>query len=155
MKKLVAAAAVLAVAATPAAFAKGKPEDAGSKGKGHTKPAKAAKPKNVVFKGVVVSYDATSGAVTVTINKATKHGRSLVGTDAAFTATKVNVADTNADGVTNTADLVAGDKVVIQVKMAPDAAAPYAARKIVDQTNPPAEDADEDEVAPVAPAPVV
>lgn len=144
MKKLIAAAAVLAVAATPAAFAKGKPEDPGSKGKSHTKPAKA---KNVVFKGIVVSYDATSGAVTVTIGKATKHGRSLVGTDAAFTATKVNVADTNGDGALTTADLAAGDKVVIQAKLAQDAVAPYAARKIVDQTHPKADDA---EAAPVS-----
>ena len=152
MKKLIAAAAVLAVAATPAAFAKGKPEDPGSKGKGHSKPAKA---KNVVLKGVVVSVDATSGAVTVTVNKATKHGRFLKGTDAAFTATKVNVADTNGDGAATTADLVAGDKVVIQAKLASDATAPYAARKIVDQTHPKVDDDDAAEAETETEAPPV
>jgi hypothetical protein len=143
------AVAVLALACAPAAFAKGKPEDPGSNGKGHSKPAKA---KNVVLKGVVVSYDAGSGAVTVTVNKATKFGRSLVGTDAAFIAVKVNVADTNGDGALTTADLVAGDKVVVQARIAKDGVAPYAARRIVDQTHPKAshDDASQTEDAPAS-----
>jgi hypothetical protein len=132
-----AAAAALAVALAPVAFAKGKPEDPGSTGKAH------AKPKNVVFKGVVVSSDATT--VTVTVRKATKHGRALVGTDVAFTAAKVKVADTNGDGVRNTADIAAGDRVVVQARIAKDSVAPYAARKVVDQTRPKSSPGDEDE----------
>lgn len=152
--RIIAAAATLALAATPVAFAKsgenhgkGTEKSAlkGQNGKGH------AKGKNAVLKGTVVSVDLTTGVVTVDVTKATKHGKVLIGTNA-FTATKVNVADTNADGVMNTLDMVAGDKVVIQLRLKADSASPYAARKIVDQTNPKPEEAEEAEEAPVVPA---
>ena len=126
--RILAGAATLALALTPAALAK-KPEDPGSKGKG-----KAPKAKSVSLKGVVVSSDATT--VTVTVKKANKAGRSMVGTDVQFTVTKINVADTNGDGAMNALDLVAGDRVHVQAKIAKDAVAPYEARKVVDQTNP-------------------
>ena len=136
--RILAGAATLALALTPVAFAK-KPEDPGSKGKGKEKAPKA---KSVSLKGVVVSADATS--VIVTVAKANKAGRSLVGTDVQFTVTKVNVADTNGDGAMNALDFVAGDKVHVQAKLAKDAVAPYAARKVVNQTHP-APDEDEAE----------
>jgi hypothetical protein len=136
LNRTLAAAAALAVAAAPAALAKGKPEDPGSKGKGK------AKPHNVVLKGVVVSSDATT--VTVTVRKATKWGKALVGTDAAFTATRVRVADVNGDGAMNTLDLAAGDTVVVQARIAKDDVAPYKARKVVDQTHPEAAETEED-----------
>lgn len=155
--RIIAAAAALALAVTPAALAK---KDGESKGKGKDKSALKGqngkghgKGKNVVLKGTVVSVD-EAGAVTVTVAKATKHGRSLVGTDAVFTATKVNVADVNLDGAFTTADLQTGDKVVVQLRLKSDSTAPYAARHIVDQTNPKPEDSEEAEaettVAPVA-----
>ena len=154
--RIIAAAATLALAATPVAFAKqsedhsgkGKEKSAlkGQNGKGH------GKGKNAVLKGTVVSVDAATGVVTVNVTKATKHGKTLVGVNE-FTATKVNVADTNGDGVMNTADMAVDDKVVIQLRLKADSASPYAARKIVDQTNPKPEvdEVEETEEAPVAP----
>ena len=161
--RIIAAAATLALAATPVAFAKqgedrsgkGKEKSAlkGQNGKGHGK----AKAKMVTLKGTVVSADAAG--VVVMVTKANKHGRHLVGTEQTFTATKVNVADTNLDLAFTTDDLVDGDKVVVQARIAKDATAPYAARHIVDQTNPkPSDDEDEDEVETpefTEPAPVV
>src|SRR4051794_9289278 len=144
--KFAIAAAALSLAAAPALAAKpdgnghGPPatNPSASKGKGQ------AKPKNVVLKGVVVSSDATT--VTVTVKKATKWGRSLVGTDAQFTAAKVVVADVNGDGKADTLDLVAGDKVVVQARIAKADVAPFKARRVVDQTHPkPAEDSGDDE----------
>ena len=134
--RILAGAATLALALTPTAFAK-KPEDPGSQGKG-----KAPKAKSVSLKGVVVSADATT--VTVTVKKANKAGRSLVGTDVQFTVTKVKVADTNGDGAMNALDFVAGDKVHVQAKLAKDAVAPFEARKVVNQTHPAPEETEED-----------
>ena len=153
--RITVAAAALALAATPGALAKGKPEDPGSQGTGkpdtgasqHPEKGKGngkAKPKNVVLKGTVVSSDATGGTVTVHVVKATKWGKSLVDTDAAFTVTKINAADSNGDGSVTVADLMAGDKVVVQARIAKDDAAPYKARKVVDQTHPKSSDDDED-----------
>ena len=127
LPKLLIAAATLSVAAAPALAAK--PDHPGG---GHGQ----AKPKNVVLKGVVVSSDATT--VTVTVKKATKWGRSLVGTDAQFTVAKVRVADVNGDGKADTLDLAAGDKVVVQARIAKTDVAPFNARRVVDQTHPPA-----------------
>jgi len=140
--KFTIAAAALSLAAAPALAAKpdgnghGPPatNPSASKGKGK------AKPKNVVLKGVVVSSDATT--VTVTVKKATKWGRSLVGTDAQFTAAKVRVADVNGDGKADTLDLAPGDKVVVQARIAKTDVAPFNARRVVDQTHPPAADDD-------------
>ena len=78
-----------------------------------------------MLKGTVVSSDATAGTVTVHVVKATKWGKSLVDTDAAFTVTKINAGDSNGDGSVTVADLMAGDKVV-------------------DQTHPKSSDDDED-----------
>jgi hypothetical protein len=138
--RIIAGAATLALALTPTALAN-KPEDPGSKDKGKDKAPKA---KSVSLKGVVVSADATT--VTITVKKANRAGRWLVGDDARFTVTRVNVADTNGDGATNALDFVAGDKVHVQAKLAKDAVAPYAARKVVNQTHP-APDEDETEPA--------
>ena len=160
--RIIAAAATLALAATPVAFAKqgedhsgkGKEKSAlkGQNGKGKNKA------KSVTLKGTVVSSDADG--VVVMVTKANKHGRHLVGTEQTFTATKVNVADTNGDLAYTTDDIADGDKVVVQVRIATDATAPYAARHIVDQTNPKpedeeveeAEEVEEVEAAPVVPA---
>jgi opacity protein-like surface antigen len=157
--RIIAAAATLALAATPVALAK---KDGESHGKGKEKSALKGqngkgknKAKSVTLKGAVVSAD-TAGVV-VMVTKANKHGRHLVGTEQTFTATKVNVADTNGDLAYTTDDIADGDKVVVQARIAKDATAPYAARHIVDQTNPKPEDeeveeAEEAEAAPVVPA---
>jgi hypothetical protein len=139
--RIIAAAATLALAVTPAALAKQADRGSAPPAAHHGK----AKPRNVVLKGVVVSSDATT--VTVTVTKATRHGRSLVGTDAVFTVARVNVADTNADGAMNSLDLVAGDKVVVQARIGRDDVAPYRARKVVDQTHPRPSESTETETA--------
>ena len=148
---VVAAASALLVPA--GVFAKGKPEHAGKgkskiehagKGKGKSKGKGHAKPKMHVFKGTW--NDANSTVVVTGGNGRVKKG-DFVGTEVAFdfSSAKVNVADTNADGVLNQDDFVDGDKLVVQVKMAADAASPYVARKAIDQTNPKADDSEETE----------
>jgi hypothetical protein len=143
--RIIAAAATLALAVTPAALAKQADRGSAPPAAHHGKAKGKAKPRNVVLKGVVVSSDATT--VTVTVTKATRHGRSLVGTDAVFTVARVNVADTNADGAMNSLDLVAGDKVVVQARIGRDDVAPYRARKVVDQTHPRPSESTETETA--------
>src|SRR4051794_16200970 len=145
--KLTIAATALALAATPAALAKqggggndgthgGPPASNPSDSKGKRK----AKPKNVVLKGIVVSSDATT--VTVAVKKATKWGRFLVGTDAQFTVARVAAGDVNGDGAVDTLDLAAGDRVVVQARIAKTDTAPYKARRVVDQTHPKTSDDD-------------
>jgi len=65
--------------------------------------------------------------------KASKWGRSFKGTDLAFTVAgvkKLNVADTNADGKRDLADVKAGDRVLAQARVTRDAQPPLAARKL-------------------------
>ena len=106
-----------------------------------------SKPKNHVAKGVVKSVDAATGTVVVTVAKGNKYGRDWKGQDVAFNLTqgKVVVADVNGDGKSDLGDVKAGDKVLVQAKLPRDKtglAQPYAARKLVDQTSPPASDDD-------------
>lgn len=90
-----------------------------------------------VFKGTY----AGSGAVDVTHGNGHVKHASLVGTTVQFDLTnaKLTVGDTNADGTVDASDIVTGDKVVVQARLAkPDPGAqPFAAKHLVDQTNPP------------------
>jgi hypothetical protein len=142
LSRITIAAAALSLAAAAPAVAT-KPDDPGSKGKAKGN----AKAKNVVLKGLVVSSDATT--VTVTVKKATKWGRALRDTDVQFTVAKVVAADTNADGKVDTLDLAAGDKVVVQARIGKTDVAPFAARRVVDQTHPKEADEDAGDDAPV------
>jgi ABC-type uncharacterized transport system ATPase subunit len=124
-KYFAALAAVAVLAAPTAATAK---SDHASKGKGKDH----AKAKNAVFKGSVVSVDATAGSVVLHVDKANKWGRSLKGTDVTFTVAtvkKLGVADTNGDGKRDLADVAPGALAQAQAKIAKDAAQPFAARK--------------------------
>lgn len=151
MKRITAAAALLALAASPALAKNDKPEKPAKADK-PAKTEKAKKGKQVTAKGVVVANDGTT--LTVDITKANKAGRFLIDAgDVEFTTAKVTVADVNVDGKMDLSDVQVGDKVVVQAKLAKDAAAPYAARKVVDQTNAPADEA-ETETETEAPAPV-
>lgn len=159
--RIIATAAALALAVTPAALAKkgsesnakGKEKSAlkGQNGKGKGK----NKAKTVVVKGTVVSADAAT--VIVNVTKGNRRGRDYLG-EVTFTLAdaKLSVADSNADGVVDGTDLLVGDKVVVQAKLPARAEGDlsYPARKVVDQTNP-AEDDDEVETPEVVePAPV-
>jgi hypothetical protein len=111
------------------------------KAKGHGKSHGVA----YVFKGTY------GGDGLVAVKKGNRHARKagLVGVDVQFdlSGAKLTVADTNADDAIDTSDLVAGDNVVVKAKLPKHdpGAAPYAAKRLVDQTNPADDDADEDE----------
>lgn len=134
------------------------PAVAGAKpGPEHDKPAKPAKPAKTstyVFKGVWH----VDGTVTVSGGNAKVRKGGFVGETVAFdvTAAKLKVADTDGDGAVTAGDLAEGDKVVVQAKLPRGDAgeAPYAARKVVDQTHPAESDDDADAPAPLEPAPV-
>jgi hypothetical protein len=105
-----------------------------------SKPAKTPKVHRVtyVFKGTLNA----DGTVLVTKGNAHVKKAHLVGQSVAFdlTGAKLVVADVNADGKQDAADLQAGDKVLVQARLPRKVPgdAPYAARKLVDQTHPPA-----------------
>ena len=71
-----------------------------------------------------------------------------------MSAAKLRVADTDADGAVTAADLAEGDKVVVQAKLprTDPGEAPFAARKVVDQTHPIVPADDEAEAPAPAPA---
>lgn len=137
--------AALALTVAPAAFAKGPGGDHGKSGQPHGKAGQQhgkargkTKARNVVVKGTIASVGADT--VTVSVAKATKWGRALRGTDAEFTVAKISAADRDGNGTVDLADLAAGDKVVVKARIAKDATAPYAARQLVDQSSPQADD---------------
>lgn len=112
----------------------GKPASVGEKQAQH-KAAKKAHKVTYVFKGTFNLADSS-----VTVAKGNKHVRraGLVGEQVVFDLTKARivVADNNADGKRDTADLLDGDKVVVQARLPrrEPGAAPFAARKLVDQS---------------------
>jgi hypothetical protein len=130
-----AAGAVAAVAMMTAPLAGAKPHEGGhGHGSGHG-------PKGVayVFKGTYVD------SATVDVTAGNKHVRNAGLVDTAvgfdFGAAKVSVGDVNGDGTADLADVAAGDQVVVKLK-APKGdpgAQPFAARQLVDQTQPAAE----------------
>ncbi len=113
----------------------GKPASAGEK-KAERKAAKKAHKVTYVFKGTFTVADSS-----VKVLKGNKHVRraGLVGEQVVFDLTdaRIVVADNNADGKRDAADLQDGDKVVVQARLPrrEPGAAPFAARKLVDQTH--------------------
>lgn len=140
LKKLTAAAAVLAAAGAPMTFAKGKPEDPGSQGKAN----KPAKMKNVVLKGAFVSTDGTT--IVVDVPKSKGKGNKKPSGQITVDVSKANfvVADTNANGPDVT-DLGAGDKLVVQTRADGKT---FIGRRVVDQTHPPVADSTDTNDAP-------
>ncbi len=108
--------------------------------KAEKKSAKADKKANkkvtYVFKGTFTVADSS-----VAVLKGNKHVRraGLVGETVAFDLTdaRITVADNNADGKRDAADLQDGDKVVVKARLPrrEPGAGPFAARKLVDQTH--------------------
>lgn len=158
LHRIAAVAAGAALLVPAGVFAKGKPEHAGKggkdksakvdKGKGHGK----SKAKMFVFKG---TWNDASSTVVVTGGNGRVKKAGHVGTEVAFdfAAAKVNVADTNGDGVLSADDFVDGDALVVQAKLSPDAAAPFVARKAIDQTHPKADDSEEEDEVEAEPTP--
>lgn len=134
------ALAAMAALLVPATAVAGKPDNPGSKGKG-----KAKNPVvTYVFKG---TYNADGSVQVMKGNGFVRKG-GFVGQSAAFdySAAKVSVADTNVDGVADLADVLAGDRVLVQARLprANPGGGPFPARMLVDQTNP----AEDEVVAP-------
>jgi hypothetical protein len=138
-------AAVLGVAAlaVPAASIAKPPE---GRGGGTTKPAQY----NV--KGIY------AGDGVVSVNHVNGHARKAgwKGTDVAFdfTAAQIRVADTNGDGSRDLADVAIGDRVKVKARLPKrdPGAGPYAAQRLVDESNRPGEPGEEE--APEEEAPV-
>ena len=136
------AATVLGAAALllpSAALAKDRPAKPDKPGK--------SKPASYVFKGVWHA----DGTVTVGGGNARVRKNGFVGHVVAFdlAATKLSAADTNVDGAVSAADLVEGDKVVVKARLprTEPGTGPFAARRLVDQTHPVVEEADQVEQA--------
>ena len=129
--------AALAVPATALAnHGHGKHGHANGHGKSHN--------VQYIFKG---TYD---GSGLVSVDHGNRHVRraDLVGTDVQFdlTTTRLEVADTNTDGVVNTDDVVANDHVIVHARLDRKDPGPqaFAARHLIDQTNPAEADSDSD-----------
>jgi hypothetical protein len=145
-----AALTVGALALPVAADAKGGPgKDGGGpaaaqakaeNAKGHTKARKNPIVTHV-FKGTVVSVDATTGTALVKVVKANRHGRAARDSEVTFdlSAARLAVADVNADGKADLADVAVRDKVLVQARLpkgGADLTGTVKARKLVDQTRP-------------------
>jgi hypothetical protein len=139
-----------ALAVPVAAHAKGGP---GKGGEQRAHAADAAHPEKAgdkaehnptvtyTFKGTVVSVDAAAGTVVAKVAKTNHHGRSARHATVTFdlSSARIVVADVNADGAATPADVAAGDKVLVQARLAkrsPDLSGTIVARKLVDQTHP-------------------
>ena len=112
-----------------------------TKAKGKAK-AKKVKLATYIVKGV---YD-EAGQVDVTGGNAHTRRAGLVRDNVVFTfdGAKLVVADTNSDGIVDKTDIKAGDELTIQLKLPRTLGeGPYAARKVVDRTNPPVDESDE------------
>jgi hypothetical protein len=152
----------LALAAPVAATAdsgKGKGKTVSAEAKSKPKKAKKAKkPKQAEFKGTVKAVDAAAGTVTVAVEKASKWGRAYKGKDVVFTLAAVKslkVADTNADGKQDLADVKVGDLAHAGARIAKDAdvTAPVAANKFHAKAPDAPEAAETTEQPAPAPAP--
>ena len=90
-----------------------------------------------VFKG---TYGADG---VVTVNHGNRHVRKadLLGRDVQFdlSGARLVVADTNVDGSVTADDVASGDRVVVQARLPKQdpGAQPFAAGRLVDQSNPP------------------
>ena len=111
----------------------------GEHGQGAEHSQGGAKGVSYVFKGAYVD------STTVDVAKGNHHvtAAGLTGVVSFdFSTAKIRVGDVNGDGAADLDDVAAGDKVVVKVK-APrgdPGQQPFAARQIVDQTQPASED---------------
>jgi hypothetical protein len=141
------AAVVAAMAVTIPAAAMAKPDN---------KPAKPDKPTKVKLvtvnlRGIVTANDGTT--VTVTVDKVSGQAKVCKGKSLMFSASKLHVADNDADGDQDLADVLVGHRVKVQGKApkgakgtcgVPEGQA-LAAKQIHDLTTPETAEADEQE----------
>lgn len=146
MNTRVLVAAVTAAALAAPAVAVAQP------GKGAEKPAKVDRKKTkkvtFIFKGTFTA----PGTIQVLAGNAHARKGGFVGQTITvdLASAKLVVADTNADGTLDLTDVKDGDRVLVQARIAKgttfaaptegETAETIPARKLVDQTNPPADD---------------
>jgi hypothetical protein len=98
-----------------------------------------------VFKGTY------GGAGVVSVEKGNGHVKKagLVGESVQFdlSSARLNVADTSGDGSVTAEDVLSGDAVLVQARLPKQGPGdqPFAARKLVDQTNPAGDDSTGDD----------
>jgi hypothetical protein len=139
--RIIAAALGAAALAIPAAAA-------ADPGHGKAKPKKAAKTVTYVFKGTFTA----PGTVAVLSGNAHVRKGGYVGQSISFdlATAKIVGVDTNADLKVDATDVTDGDRVLVQARVAKgtkyaapaegETAAAIVARKLVDQTGPPADE---------------
>jgi hypothetical protein len=156
-KNIIAAVAVTAAFCAPAAAqAKGGHGHSGEHGHGHAVQhlPQAPKTRNVIVKGTVVAVD--GNFVTVAVAGSNHHGRALKGQEIQLdlAAARIRVKDVNGDGARDAADVVAGDRVLAQVRVPRqttlDLSQPFAARKLIDVGPVPTTDSTDDDEQPEA-----
>jgi hypothetical protein len=167
----VAAAIGAAALLTPAAAWADKPEHAG-KPDHAGKPGHAAAPERAAVPGHAIAPDGAEapgkarrgarlatyvfkgtwnedGSVTVAGGNAPVRKAELVGATVMFALedARLRVADTNGDGAVDPTDVLAGDQVLVQARLprTEPGEGPFAARKLVDRTNPPLAETEEPE----------
>lgn len=165
-KRTLAALAVAALVAFPAGATAKNSNSGGKDGRGPErvqddgggkkgKKPKKPKVKTYEFKGLVAAVN--DGTVEVTITGGNKRGRELERQVVTFDVTnaKVKVADVNGDGKRDLADVVVGDRVMVQAKVA----GPVSSSKVVPARHfldkgpvkPPTDDDDDAPKAPETP----
>ena len=163
LKPTLAALSAAALVAFPAG-AMGKDGNGGKSGKSDdadtAKPAKPAKPKKpkvdtYEFKGLVTALG-TDGTVQVEVVSGNSRAKRLKGKTLTFDLSnaKVKVADVNADGKRDLADVAVGDRVQIQAKIVRgslDTAASLPARHFLDKGPAPAPKPEEEPKTPEPP----
>jgi hypothetical protein len=92
---------------------------AGEDRAGDRRAARADRPRHTEFRGTVKAVDAAEKTVTVTIRRASRGHRALRGKDVVFTVAtaRLQVADRNADGACDLADVAAGDRVRVVARV--------------------------------------
>jgi hypothetical protein len=131
-RSLIVALGVAALAIPAGAIAK-QGENHG-KANGHNKPHGVA----YIFKGTYMS----GGSVEVKSGNSRVRKGGFIGQTVSFDLTnaRVVVDDTNADGQKNLSDVATGDKVLVMARLprTDPGSQPFAAKRLVDQTHPPA-----------------
>ncbi len=136
-RSLIVALGVAALAIPAGATAQPGASHGQGKANGHVKVHNVA----YVFKGVYVGSTANEGTVEIKAGNAHVKKAGLVGTTVSFDFSKARivVADTNGDTKQNLEDVKAGDKVLVQAMLPRKnpGTQPFAAKRLVDQTNAP------------------
>jgi hypothetical protein len=96
-----------------------------------------------VFKGTYADPAAGAGVVAVDHGNGAAKKAGLVGEDVSFDLSnaRIQVADTDGDGSATANDLQAGDRVQVQARLPKQDPGdqPFAAKKLIDKTNPPSD----------------